>query len=60
MTQKHKLKIEPALLPAQRQMIERLLEVMGYKVIGGGTTTDLSQCDVSFETNEEEAGVSDE
>lgn len=43
------LKIQPAILPEQRHKIEDVLKKAGYHVIGGGTDTDMSQCDISFE-----------
>jgi hypothetical protein len=46
--QDYKLTIKPALKPGERHKIECALEKLGYKVHGGGTDTDMSQCDVSF------------
>ena len=42
------LRICPALLPAERHKIENALKALGYGVSGGGTNTDLSECDISF------------
>ena len=49
---KHILKIEPAIMPEERHKIEDALKKLGYKVIGGGTDTDMSCCDISFEGDE--------
>jgi len=46
---KYKLVITPAISPAKRHRIEKTLESIGYRFIGGGTNTDNSQCDISFE-----------
>ena len=51
---RYKLIIEPAIKPEQRHKIEKILEIIGYKVTGGGTKVDLiagehPQCDISFE-----------
>jgi hypothetical protein len=47
-TQDYRLKVKPALEPKERHKIEDVLKKLGYKVHGGGTATDLSECDVSF------------
>jgi len=47
---KHILKIEPAISPRARHKIEDILEELGYKVIGGGTHTDGSACDITFDS----------
>ncbi len=44
----YKMVIRPALQPAERHKIEDVLKKMGYVVHGGGTDTDMSQCDISF------------
>jgi hypothetical protein len=44
----YKMIITPALKPEERHKIEKALEKLGYKIHGGGTDTDMSQCDVSF------------
>jgi len=41
--------ISPALEPAERHKIEDYLGQIGYTVHGGGTDTDMSKCDISFE-----------
>lgn len=41
--------IKPALEPKERYKIQDALEMIGYKVSGGGTTTDMSECDISFD-----------
>ena len=46
---KHILKIEPAIPPRARHHIEKFLEGLGYKCIGGGQATDGSFSDISFE-----------
>ncbi len=46
------LRITPAIVPSERYKIEDALTLMGYKVIGGGTDTDLTECDISFEKEE--------
>lgn len=47
--QVYRLTIEPALLPGERHKIEDVIKKLGYKVLGGGTNTDMSQCDISFQ-----------
>jgi len=46
---KYIMEIKPALLPEERHLIEQNLKQLGYHVIGGGTDTDMSSCDISFE-----------
>jgi len=46
---KYKLEIKPAILPEERHKIQDTLKNMGFLVNGGGTDTDMSACDVSFE-----------
>lgn len=46
---KYNLKIEPAIKPEERHKIEDVLKKLGYHVVGGGTHTDLSACDISFD-----------
>jgi uncharacterized protein with von Willebrand factor type A (vWA) domain len=46
--QDYKLTIKPALEPKKRHEIEEALEKLGYRVHGGGTDTDMSECDISF------------
>ena len=46
-----KLKITPAILPKERHQIQDALKKLGYKVTGGGTHTDMSECDISFQDN---------
>jgi len=48
-TVKYSLIITPAIPPNERHSIERILEDWGYDVWAGGTHTDMSQCDISFE-----------
>jgi len=43
------LRIKPAISLQERCKIEDLLETLGYKIIGSGTMTDGSSCDISFE-----------
>ena len=50
---KHHLTITPAIPPEQRHVLEDELKKIGYHVIGGGTMTDRSECDISFESTEE-------
>ena len=47
--QEYSLKISPALVPKERHEIEKVLQTLKYHVIGGGTCTDMSNCDISFE-----------
>jgi len=47
-TQDYRLEIKPALKPSERHKMEKALKKLGYKVHGGGTCIDMSQCDVSF------------
>ena len=49
---KHVLKIEPAISPKMRRRIQVILEEAGYEIIGGGTHTDGSSCDISFERDD--------
>jgi hypothetical protein len=46
----YRLEIRPAILPNDRHKIEKFLEHLGFYVSGGGTDTDLSMCDISFDT----------
>ena len=46
--QDYRLTIKPALRPEERHEIEKALQKLGYKIHGGGTDTDMSQCDISF------------
>ena len=50
--QKYSLVITPMVRPEERHKIEDVLKESGYHVIGGGTHTDLSSCDISFERKE--------
>ena len=50
---KYIMEISPALLPEERHLIECKLEQLGYHVIGGGTDTDMSSCDISFSSDYE-------
>ena len=45
----YKLIIRPAIIPKERHRIEDTLDTLGYKVWAGGTNTDMSECDISFE-----------
>ena len=47
---KYSLTITPALEPKERHKIQDTLTELGYKVLGGGTMTDMSECDISFES----------
>jgi len=44
----YRLTIKPAILPEERHKIQDVLEDMGYEVHGGGTNTDMTECDISF------------
>jgi hypothetical protein len=46
---KYNLTISPAIPPEQRHKIQDTLKSMGYSFSGGGTHTDMSECDISFE-----------
>lgn len=46
------LEIKPAIPPEERHKIEDVLKSMGYNVWGGGTHTDMSACNISFEVEE--------
>lgn len=48
---KYTLTIKPAIDPKERYVLEDELYKMGYKIIGGGTKMDMSECDISFESN---------
>lgn len=45
----HTLTIRPAIYPDKRHQIEDCLKKMGFKIRGGGTDTNLTSCDISFE-----------
>ncbi len=47
-----KLEVKPAIIPEERHQIEDVLKSMGYEIRGGGTHTDMSACDISFEKEE--------
>ena len=51
--QRYFLTIKPALKPEKRHEIETALKKLGYKIHGGGTATDMSECDISFDTKPE-------
>ena len=48
------LKIKPAIPPARRHRLEDFLKGEGFDVIGGGTDTDMTSCDISFSSSPEE------
>lgn len=52
------LTIKPALEPKERHKIQDTLTELGYKVSGGGTCTDLTECDISFEKKGAKNGLS--
>lgn len=54
---KFKLTITPAINPGERYKIEDTLKDIGYHVIGGGTHTNMSECDISFEEESENDSV---
>ncbi len=54
---KYILTIKPALRPIERHEIKEALKKLGYHVSGGGTCTDMSSCDISFEKGGEKNGV---
>jgi len=47
--QRYSLVIRPAIRPVERHMVEDALKDLGYKISGGGTATNMSECDISFE-----------
>ena len=47
---RHTIEIKPAIKPALRHKIERILIEDGYILIGGGTMVDGSSSDISFES----------
>ena len=49
---KYSLTISPAIKVGDRHKIEDTLKSIGYHIIGGGTCTDGSECDISFEDKE--------
>jgi len=49
---KHILTIKPAISPKMRHRIQDILEEAGCEIIGGGTHTDGSSCDISFERDD--------
>jgi len=54
-----KLKVTPALPIEIRHKIEELLEKEDYNVWGAGQDTDGSECDISFEKDENETAKED-
>ena len=48
---KYRLTIKPAIPPERRHVLEDELKKLGYHIIGGGTMTDRSECDISFESS---------
>lgn len=46
---RYRMEITPAMKPGKRHKIQAALTALGYRVIGGGTTTDMTCCDISFE-----------
>ena len=48
------LTIRPAILPEERHKIEDALKDLGYKIRGGGTSTDMIESDISLEKQKEE------
>ena len=51
---KHILTIEPAIWVSDRHALEDALKKLGYRVLGGGTCTDRSSCDIAFDGPDEE------
>jgi len=47
------LTVTPAIPPKTRHKIEDVLESCGYKIMGGGTMADGSECDISFRKKDE-------
>ena len=45
---RYSLTIRPAILPEMRHKIEDAIKALGYRVTGGGTMTDMSECDISL------------
>jgi hypothetical protein len=45
MEKRYKVIIRPAVLPVLRHRIEDAVKRVGFKVTGGGTTMDMSECD---------------
>jgi len=50
---KYILKIKPAISPEERHKVEDTLKQLGYHISGGGTHTDNSSCDISFDKMED-------
>ena len=46
---KYELRVKPALPVQDRHMLEDVLKNVGYNVWGGGTHTDGSSCDITFD-----------
>lgn len=51
---KYKLTISPAIDPEIRHRLSKVLEQSGFSLIGEGTFTDLSSCDISFKDDRKE------
>ena len=45
---RYSLIVTPAIDPGERHKIEDALKALGYKITAGGTTVDMSECDISF------------
>jgi hypothetical protein len=56
---KFKLEIKPAIPPDRRHQVEKFLEAIGYNIVGGGTHTDMSVCDITFDDFESEVEPED-
>jgi hypothetical protein len=50
---KYKLTVKPAIPGLVSHKIQEILENNGYDVHGGGTYTDLSECDITFSDEKE-------
>jgi hypothetical protein len=48
----YKLTVKPAIKPKIRHKIQDILTEEGFEFIGGGTDTDLTECDISFKDAE--------
>ena len=46
------LRVKPAIQPSELHEVRKVLWKMGYHIIGGGTNTDMSICDISFESTD--------
>lgn len=55
----YRLEIKPAIPPEQRHKLEDALKSMGYHWHGGGTHTDMTACDITFDDDARQGDLND-